>query len=246
MRLHSIEKIIRNTANRFGLDIKRYNKSDTEFGNLCKMLTQSHIDQVIDVGANTGQFAQELRAHGYTGEIISFEPTSDAWNVLIENSKNDTKWRVAHRCAVGNIDGKSEINISSNSVSSSLLEMDKQHLDAAPDSFYLAKETVELCTLDTHFRNNGSLSKASFLKIDTQGYEINVLQGAASILPHVKGIQIELSLVKLYEGQMTYKNLIELLESDGYEIWSVIPGFINKSTGRMLQFDAIFFKAFDE
>lgn len=242
MSFHLIEKIIRDTANRIGLDIKRFNKSDTEFGNLCKMLALNQINQVIDVGANTGQFAQSLRSHGYIDEIISFEPTSDAWNELVKNSKHDKKWRVANKCAVGSNDGTSEINLSSNSVSSSLLKMNRQHLDAAPESIYLSKEIVNLCTLDTYFRSNGQLSQSAFLKIDTQGYEYDVLQGAESILSHVKGIQIELSLVELYEGQMTYKDILEILESKDYEIWSLIPGFINKTSGRMLQFDATLFK----
>jgi FkbM family methyltransferase len=246
MKFYLIEKLIRELANKFGLDIKRYKKSDTEFGNLCKMLSLHRIEQVIDVGANTGQFAKSLRNHGYAGEIISFEPTSIAWRALVTASKNDNKWHVADRCAVGDIEGTLEINISSNSVSSSLLEMDTNHLNAAPESVYSSKEIVKICTLDNYFKNHGSLSNRIFLKIDTQGYEMNVLQGAESILSRTTGIQIELSLIKLYEGQMTHKNLTEFLESKSYEIWSLTPGFTNKASGRMLQFDATFFKHIGE
>lgn len=246
MKFYLIEKLIRKMANSIGLDIKRYKKSDTEFGNLCKMLSMHRIEQVIDVGANTGQFAKALRNHGYAGEIISFEPTSTAWRKLINSSKNDDKWQVANRCAIGNSNGTMEINISSNSVSSSLLAMNTNHLDAAPESIYSSKEIVEVCTLDTYFKKHELLSNRIFLKIDTQGYEKNVLQGAESTLSRAIGIQIELSLVKLYEGQITHKELTEFLESKGYEIWSMIPGFTNKTSGRMLQFDATFFKHADE
>jgi hypothetical protein len=81
------------------------------------------------------------------------------------------------------------------------------------------------------------------LKIDTQGYEMAVLRGAEKMLPRLAGVQLELSLAPLYEGQTLYLELIDWLRARGFDLWSVIPGFVDPSSGRMLQFDGVFFRA---
>ena len=90
-------------------------------------LRHSHIDLVIDIGANEGQFAKELRAGGYSGRIVSFEPLSAAHRRLLQESNRDSAWHVHPRCALGDRLGEIELNISGNSVSSSILPMLASH-----------------------------------------------------------------------------------------------------------------------
>jgi len=69
-----------------------------------------------------------------------------------------------------------------------------------------------------------------------------VLRGAEQFLRRVTGIQLELSLVPLYDGEHLFHPMLDDLEDRGYEMWSLIPGFVAPSTGRLLQLDAIFFR----
>ena len=140
------------------------------------------LDLIFDVGANTGQYGKKIRKAGYSGTIISFEPISSAYLKLLETSKSDPKWLVHKRSAIGNINGTSEIQVSSNSVSSSLLAMADAHLIAAPESLYETRETVEVETLDKIGPAYMQGHQIIGLKIDVQGYEMEVLRGARDVL----------------------------------------------------------------
>ena len=113
-------------------------------------------DVIFDVGANTGQFAQGLRASGYHGHIISFEPLSGAHATLVAASASDPLWDVAERCAVGASDSWAAINIAGNSYSSSLLPMLDLHREAAPKSAYQGTEPCRVTTLDSYIERTFS------------------------------------------------------------------------------------------
>ena len=205
-------------------------------------LRRAHIDLVIDIGANEGQFAKELRAGGYSGRMISFEPLTAAHGRLVQESQGDSAWHVHPRCAVGDHLGEVELNISGNSVSSSVLPMLTSHSSAAPESAYRGHESASLVTLDSVALPYLNGAQAPFLKIDTQGYEWQVLDGACATLPRIRGIQMELSLVPLYEGQRLWRESIERLEAEGFVLWALQPVFIDPANGRTLQWDGLFFR----
>lgn len=207
------------------------------------MLDHHGIDVVVDVGANTGGYAQELRASGFAGSIVSFEPLADAHKQLTRNARTDKHWHVMPRMALGEEDGSIQINVAGNSTSSSILPMASLHVAAAPDSRYVGKESVPLCRLDSvEHPLLSDATKRRFLKIDTQGYEMQVLRGATKLLAGCRGVQLELSLVELYEGQQLLAGTLDWLSRAGFELWCAIPGFTDGATGRMLQMDGIFFR----
>jgi FkbM family methyltransferase len=238
---YSIEKKIRETVNAFGFDLHRLNSTNTPIYHLVKSLNNFEIDIVFDVGANVGQFAKGIRQAGYKGNIVSFEPLSQAYTELLSNAKNDSNWIINSRCALGDRAGESVINISGNSVSSSILEMMASHVDAANKSIYIDQETVPVQTLDSLVNNYVSNDKKFFLKLDTQGYEWQVLNGASHTLSLVDGILLEVSLVELYKGQRLWKEIIERLERCGFTIWSIDRMFSDPKNGRTLQCDIVFF-----
>lgn len=80
-------------------------------------------------------------------------------------------------------------------------------------------------------------------KIDTQGYEWEVLSGAQMTLPHVQGIYCELSLVEMYKGQLLWMDMVNRLSERGFALWSIDRGFTDNLNGRTLQVDAAFFQA---
>jgi FkbM family methyltransferase len=222
-----------------GWEIRRF--SLDEMAHLNQMLGHHRVDTVLDVGANIGQFATTLRQAGFAGQIISFEPQSDAYARLSAAAKGDAKWTVAPRCAVGAAPGELTMNISDNSVSSSALPILDAHTASAPASRYVRSETAPVITLD-----NCEAVPATgriFLKIDTQGFEQQVLDGAPDLLARVVGVQTELSLAPLYEGQADFLAIFNQMRALGFDTWMINPGFDNRETGQLLQADATFFRA---
>jgi len=222
--------------------VRRFNPSSSSLARLTKSLHFFDIDLVIDIGANNGQFAKTLRSGGYTNQIVSFEPLSSAHTRLLDASKDDPAWHVHSRCAIGDRQEEIDMNISGNSVSSSILPMLSTHSSAAPTSTYIGLESALLMPLDTIIPSYLEHAKSPFLKIDTQGYEWQVLDGATETLPKVTGVQIELSLVQLYERQHLWLDFVSRLEAAGFALWSLEPAFIDPSSGRTLQWDGLFFR----
>ena len=130
---NKIKAILRN----IGYDLHPYNKDSNADVLFFKTLELFETDLVLDVGANRGQFAVELRSIGYRGKIVSFEPLSAEYESLINKASVDPLWQVSPRCAIGDRDGSIKINIAANSGSSSVLPMLELHATAAPESIYI-------------------------------------------------------------------------------------------------------------
>lgn len=237
-----LKSFVKRTIRRLGFDIRRYNPASSESAQLMRMLSVHRINLVFDVGANTGQFGHFLRDAGYRGHIVSFEPLSVAWEQLLEASRNDPLWDVAPRAAIGNEDGEIEIHVACNSVSSSVLNMLDSHANAAPESRYVGSERVPLRRLDSIAPDYLRPDSVALLKIDTQGYESSVLQGATGLLDRLVGLQIELSLVPLYKGQRLFDDLLAEVKEEGFDLWSIWPVFTDQNSGRLIQVDATLFR----
>ena len=228
----------------FGVDVRRINPQTSGGAALFQMLKSHGVNCVIDVGANEGQYAAGLREIGYKGRIISVEPLTDAYARLCKASAHDSGWTVIPRTAIGDRDGSIVINIAANSgASSSALPMSDTLLDAAPEIAYIGSETVPIAKLDSIHPGWGLEDvEKTFLKIDVQGFESQVLAGAATLLSNIRGVQIELSLLPLYRGQVLALPIIQDLIAAGFELWHLMPEFVDQKSGRLLQFDAIFFR----
>lgn len=207
---------------------------------LMKILEHANIDLVLDVGANVGQFGHLLRGSGYRKKILSFEPLSAAYTELLNRASGDESWLVHPRCALGNQEGESEINVSLNSVSSSLLPMLNTHERAENSSVYVGKEKVQVYRLDEMVNQYNIGESRAFLKLDAQGYEWPIVEGASRLLPHLLGIYCELSLVPLYEGQLLWREMIDQLAQCGFVLWAFQNGFTDQRDGRQLQINGIF------
>jgi FkbM family methyltransferase len=234
----SIKFAIQRTLQSFGWEIKRF--SLDEMSQLARFLSIHKVETVLDVGANIGQFATTLRMAGFSGKIISFEPQSAAHARLTAMAAKDPKWTVAPRCAVGAAPGEIEMNISDNSVSSSALPILEAHTGSAPASRYVGKETASVIRLDDC--DLVPRSERFFIKIDTQGFEQHVIDGAPELLALARGIQMEMSLAPLYAGQADFMGLMAQMQEAGFDLWSLNSGFASRETGRLLQADSTFFR----
>lgn len=234
----STKFLVQRTLRHFGWEIHRF--VQTDINQLCNQLMRRKIGAVLDVGANEGQFASALLSAGYPGEVISFEPLLGPYKKLKKLAENHSKWQIAPRGAVGAKDGTIDINVSLNVVSSSILDILPDHTTAAPASKFVDKETVPIMTLDTYLKSNSLI--APFIKIDTQGYEMEVLNGAPNLLCYASGLQVELSIAPLYDGQPDLMDMLTFIKRAGFTLWSITPGFRDPETSRLLQVDALFFK----
>ena len=215
---------VKNGLRKLGYVISRYDYRRDPLA-VRNIFLESHgINVVLDVGANAGQYAQQLRECGYRGKIISFEPLSKAFRQLAETAQNDPTWQVK-QCALGDKEATAEINISENSWSSSLLEMLPAHAKAAPDSKYIGKEVVTIRTLDALFSSYCKSDSRVFLKIDTQGFTKKVLEGGQHSLETIRGLQVEMSLVPLYDGGVLMSVTSRGIEKLGTgPRWSMLDG----------------------
>jgi FkbM family methyltransferase len=238
-----MKKWIQHAIQSCGWDFHRYIPDSTPIGQLQKYLELADIDIVYDIGANVGQFASSLRRSGFRGYIVSFEPLSTAREKLLQSASTDARWLVHEQCALGEEVGQVTLNVSANSESSSVLPMLELHATAAPASAYIKDEQVMLTTLDIVHATYSQLGSNLFLKLDTQGYEWQVLNGASRTLLDTVGILCELSVEPLYEGQYLWRDIIDRLEKSGFHLWALQQGFADPISARILQMDGIFFAA---
>jgi FkbM family methyltransferase len=211
-----------------------------------KHLESRQVDVVFDVGANSGQYATDLRRAAYKGRIVSFEPLSGPFSLLARKAKTDLLWD-CRQYALGDVDGTTSINVAGNAgASSSVLPMLKSHQDAYPPANYIGTEEVPIRRLDSVAPEFLRPTDVTFLKIDVQGFEKQVLAGSKSAVnDRCVGMQLELSFLPLYEGDMLIREALDLVYSLGFTLAGLLPGFTDARTGRMLQADGIFFREDD-
>jgi FkbM family methyltransferase len=229
---HEIKMLV----HRAGFDVSR----DSFKHRFVHQMAQHGIDAVLDIGANSGQFGKLLRQSKFRGRIHSVEPLQSAYERLSAVAAGDPRWTV-QRAAVSAEPGTLLINVSGNSVSSSVLPMLERHATAAPSAQYVAQEEVPATTVDEIVTLAGLDPGRTLLKIDVQGYERAVFDGASETLPAFRGVRTEMSLVPLYEGQALMPEIVDLLGKHGFELWFVEPGFADPVTRRLLQLDGVFY-----
>lgn len=203
-------------------------------------LAARSVDLVLDVGAATGLYGKELRQFGYQGRIVSFEPMAASFATLSGRAETDPRWDVRNH-ALGDETGSAQINVASNRASSSLLPMEDAHTEAEPGVTYVGQETITVERLDDVAGDLIGAEDTVFLKIDTQGFERNVLAGGTATLDRVVGLQLELSFVPLYSGGMLVDEAISMAYASGFQLEVVEQGWAAPS-GQMLQADGIFFR----
>lgn len=241
MLKQSILLLITKLGKFFGFLIFRRNVNNDPELQVDRIIVNHSISLIIDVGANEGQFAEKFIKNKNIKKIISFEPITDAFNVLKRRSASYPGWLVQN-FALGSEEGIAQINISNNSVSSSLRKLTENHTKAAPNSKNINTEKVAVTTLDTYYENSDTidLTHRILLKIDTQGFEREVLMGARNLLKSVDVIMLETSFTVLYDGQALFDEIHGFMRNEGYKIINIIPGFKDERTGQLLQADFVY------
>ena len=202
------------------------------------LIHEYRINVILDVGANAGQYAKRLRYIGYAGRVASFEPLRSEYEELKQRASRDPAWQTQNY-ALGDHDGLQEINVAENSVSSSLLNVLPRHLASDPKTQSAGKQTIELRKLDSVFDEICSNEDVPYLKIDAQGYEMRILKGAERSLDRINTIQLEMSLIPLYEGETLLPEMTSWLYAKGYVLVGIEPAHSDWRDGQLLQVDGI-------
>lgn len=224
---------------RMGFDVSRYQPRTHVLAKKSDLRRQLGIDLVLDVGANIGQFASELRHDGYEGRIVSFEPLSEAFATLSARSRRDSRWD-AYNFALGSVEGSQTIFISEANWSSSLLPTSPVIVDAHPNAKSVSSETIQVRRLDSVLPELEAENCSIWLKIDTQGFELQVLQGAVETLKRTSMLQLEMSFVALYEGQPLFDELYKWVQEHGFRLGSLEGISWHPQNGDLLWLDGVF------
>ncbi len=203
-----------------------------------RSLTTHEIRTVIDIGANTGQFAKLIHPLFPEARIYSFEPLPDCLAEL-QRTLADIPGAVALPLALGDVTGTVEFNRSAFSPSSSFLEMTDVHRANWPASSEQHKTIVSVRRLDDVMAD-ANLSDGILVKMDVQGFEDRVIRGGVAVISRSKVVVVEVSFVELYVGQPLFDDIYRLLRELGFAYRGNIEQFTSKTDGQVLFADAIF------
>lgn len=218
-----------------GYDIKKgINPTSALFNNY-------GIDLIFDIGANRGQFAKRTRAAGYKGRIVSFEPLSSVFEKLKAVAQQDPLM-TALNYGCGDFDGPATINISTDTVFSSLLNQLPMLNENFTKSNYIGKEEIKVVKLDSVFDQYYKKGDKVLIKIDTQGFEKKVLEGAMASLKKTTALELELSTVPHYEGEVLIKEMLDFMFAQGFTLVSLELLQNNLKQQKLNKADGIFFK----
>lgn len=199
------------------------------------------VSLFLDVGANTGQTGAMLRRTGYQGRIISFEPISECFEKLAEQAAGDPLWEVRHT-GVGAKDGQARIGVSENLVSSSILEATDELIRIYQPIRYTRHEDIPLARLDSIFDGLVRANDVVHLKIDTQGFERFVIEGAQGVMDRIGSVRMEVAVSEVYKGEMIVPEAITMMSDMGYLMIDVWSAWRHPQTGEVLHLDLLFRK----
>ncbi|MCA9562617.1 MAG: FkbM family methyltransferase [Myxococcales bacterium] len=226
------------TSNRLGFDLIERHKLRHPHRLLREALKHFEVDTTLDVGANLGQFAGQLRELGYSRRIVSFEPAPNAYEEASRQAAEDPDWDVVN-LALGATDGTLELSVFPQSSLNTLLEINE--FGAERYSHATGTVSVQVATLDDLMREQRfglDSARSIFLKMDTQGFDLEVLKGAKKTLEKVTIIQTEASVVPIYKGMPTYIESMQVLDSLGFAPAAFWP--VSRAQGlELVEFDLI-------
>ena len=190
---------------------------------LSRLFRYLDVDCVFDVGANIGQYGQMLRNYiGYQGQIISFEPNPSAFERLQVVASADNRWSV-RRIGLGSSSSTAEFHAYERSDLGSFRSFGSSA--HAPRSMNSTTIGVEVRTLEScfHLLKNEFNFRRPFLKLDTQGFDVEVVKGAGSILREFVGLQSEIAFQTIYDGAPNYLSALAFYQSFGFVISRIVP-----------------------
>ena len=199
------------------------------------------IDCVLDVGANRGQYGRFLRAEvGYRGYIASFEPQSAALRELQARAGNDALWKI-FGVALGGEAGELPLNVMQESAFTSFLAPDPSAVPTlARSNSVVQVEMVPVRRLDDMMGQvrSGSACHSIYLKLDTQGYDLEVIKGANDTLGSIAALQTEVSVLPIYRHMPNWLTSLKTLKEHSFDVTGLFPVSQDPAL-RVVEFDCV-------
>jgi FkbM family methyltransferase len=228
-----------------GFEVRRYYSLREEIRRgKYRWLRDIGILSILDIGANTGQFAVMMNTIFPEATIHSFEPLHDCF-LELKNKQSHISSLQCYNIALGEINGKTSIHRNEFTASSSILSTKEDLVSIFPETAKSDIETIEIATLDSMLEGR-SLPKRILAKLDVQGYEMNVLRGAINTLPKVSVIIVETSFFELYDSQPLFREVYEFLDGNGFDYCGSFDQIPSRANGAILQQDAMFINRKDK
>jgi FkbM family methyltransferase len=233
-----IKNVLRRGLHSAGLDVRWYVERPPHA--LQTLLELYGVDTVFDIGANAGMSGQYFRNIGFRGTIVSFEPVLRYYRELERTAAKDPRW-FCENVAVGDAEGELEINVSgAGGAASSFLTMTPAVTKQVPELAIVSRERVRIRTVDALAHDHYPRGDRLFLKLDVQGYERNVLEGARQTLDRIVGLRIELSILKCYQDEPLICEMLPYLQSLGFALAGIEPAWSDQRTQEVFQLDGMF------
>jgi FkbM family methyltransferase len=222
-----------------GFDFSAYFEKWVLLNTLIEQLRSLRINCVLDIGANEGNYRRLLRAIGYRGEIYCFEPVAAPLVLLRKASSRDTHTHILEM-ALGSHDATMPIIVSKDTLFSSFLQLNEFAAEQFPLSASCHTEMVPVRRLDSVLGEciREIPNPRIFMKVDTQGFDLEVLEGARGCLDKILGLQIELSEVPIYKRMPDFNGAVTYIKGLGFDIAGLVP-VARDACGRLIEFDCI-------
>ncbi|WP_245928746.1 FkbM family methyltransferase [Murinocardiopsis flavida] len=247
MRVHQLgggaQLVVSGAADKVQAPVERAASQYLGRQHAAALLRHYQVNCVFDVGANIGQYAKHLRRDGYTGRIVSFEPVQKILEQLREAAKDDPDWLV-YPCALGREATSTEMNVVFGSMSS-LLGPSEYGSTRYKRFAKTRTQEIQVRRLDEVMDEalEGIDEPRPYLKLDTQGYDLEAFAGAGTRIKEFVGMQSEVALMQIYEGMPRMAEAVPIYEDAGFEVTGMFPVTREESTGRVLEFDCMMARA---
>lgn len=236
-----IKSTLQRALHAFGYHVHRHPERYSQEWHLDRLLRTLKINCVIDVGAHVGEFYDVVRATGYAGRIVSFEPVPESFSALQQRASKDSRWR-GFNCALGEQRGVVPINLPSSSGFASFLTPNNELMAQFPHAGWIGRQLdVSVQTLDDFLPKllDGLDNPRLYLKMDTQGWDCRVLEGAHATLAHVLAFQSEISAIPIYEGMTDLAESIKFYQQLGFVVVDLFPVSYDMGDLRVIEYDCV-------
>lgn len=233
--------LLRALANRLGYDLFRHARQARIETHLAALLPHLGINVVVDAGANVGQYGRNLRALGYRGRIISYEPLAEVHRALEQAARGDDTW-ITRPMALGREAGRATIRMSPDTSWSSLRgfsdygkrRFTEQDRDATTEEIEVVRLDADLPALIADIAD-----PRIYLKMDTQGFDLEVFGGAEGVLAHIQGLQSEVAFQQIYDEVPNYRTALETFEDAGFAVTGLFSVKRDRKTLHMIEMDCV-------